>query len=410
MTIQLNKDQTGLIMALAKFYAGPEQYFVLSGQAGVGKTTCMRYFAEQLKSEYPGIKICMSAPTNRACAVLKDAVNDDDLTFKTIHSILGLRMMANGEIKELKDSGEDKITDFDLIVVDEGSMVSTILLDYIKKKTALADTKIIFIGDKAQLPPVGEPFSPIWKEFKTNYELTKVERHQNSILDFVQKIRGNSNPVFESTGEQVFIDDEDSFIGQIEKYAKEGLFHTGKAKAIAWRNVTVDFLNNYIRQNNEKTKSDDKYVIGDRIVFKEPVVEGERTVAVTDEEGTVVDVSVTHHTLYPMLKAWNVKIQLDWTGKIVKTYVIHQSSEKMFQNMLDEYKNAKRWDLFWKLKEAFHNISYGYSLTSHRAQGGSYEKVFVDSGDIMLNRKATERAQCLYVACSRASKELHIFP
>jgi len=99
------------------------------------------------------------------------------------------------EIKELKDSGEDKITDFDLIVVDEGSMVSTILLDYIKKKTALADTKIIFIGDKAQLPPVGEPFSPIWKEFKTNYELTEVERHQNSILDFVQKIRGNSNPV-----------------------------------------------------------------------------------------------------------------------------------------------------------------------------------------------------------------------
>ena len=78
--------------------------------------------------------------------------------------------------------------------------------------------------------------------------------------------------------------------------------------------------------------------------------------------------------------------------------------------MLDEFKNTKKWHLFWKLKDAFNDIAYGYALTAHRSQGSTFERVFVDAGDIQLNRKSSERSKCLYVACSRASKELYIFP
>ena len=213
--MKLNNDQTTLILELSKFWNDPNrQYFVLSGQAGVGKTTCMRFFKDHLKGVEPGINICMSAPTNKATAVLSDSVSDPDLTYKTIYSILGLRMQANGEFKELTDSGEERISDFDLVIVDEASMINTNLIEYIKKKNHLSDTKIVFIGDREQLPPVGETVSPIWTMFKIDYELTEVMRHQNSILEFVQHIRGNPKPKFVSPGDQVIIATEDEFTEQ----------------------------------------------------------------------------------------------------------------------------------------------------------------------------------------------------
>lgn len=407
--MNLNHDQSALIDALTEFYYSDRKFFLLSGQAGVGKTTCMRFFAEHLVNS-EDIKICMSAPTNKAVAVLSKSVGMSSLTYKTIYSLLGLRMMANGEVKELTDSGTDNIGAYDLVILDEGSMVSSVLLDYIHKKTHLADTKIVIIGDKAQLPPVGEERSPVWSQFKVDYELTEVMRHQNAILTFVQSIRGNPDPDFISPGKPVYLDDsEDKFVGKIKYLAEKGHFHKGQAKAIAWRNATVDFLNQLIRDSYAETKSDDKFIVGDRVVVKEPIIVGENTVAATDEEGVVTDVHVASHNTYMMMKAWRVTIRMDDTNAFVTAYVIHDDSKDMMDKMLEDFKQKKHWNLFWKLKEAFHNISYAYALTAHRSQGSTFEHVFVDAGDIMLNRKADERAKCLYVAASRASKSLHLF-
>jgi len=409
--MQLNKDQSSLIDTLLKFYNnGGDQYFLVSGQAGVGKTTCMKFFAEQVLDTNPRTKICMSAPTNKAVAVLDSSLKMPDLTYKTIYSLLGLRMMANGEVKELADSGKDSVGNYDLVVIDEGSMVSSILIDYLFKKTRLADTKIVIIGDKEQLPPVGELISPIWKTFDVKYELTEVMRHQNAILEFVQSIRGDQHPVLESPGKPVYIDKtEDSFVGKITYMAERGQFHTGSAKAVAWRNVTVDTLNNIIRDSYPPTQSPDKFIVGDRVVIKEPIIEADTTVAATDEEGQVSFVRITTHTLYPMLKAWKIDIKLDIDKTTVTAHVIHEDSKKMMDDLLEGFKAEKKWNLFWKLKEAFHNVSYAYALTAHRSQGSTFEHVFVDAGDVLLNRSPDERAKCLYVACSRASKSLHLF-
>ncbi len=409
--LKLNDDQTRLIYTLNKFYNSDQKYFLLSGQAGVGKTTCMRYFSNMLfnTSNYT-IKICMGGPTNKSTAVLSRSVDDSKISFKTIHSLLGLRMMPNGEYKELKDMGKDKIGDYDLVIVDEASMISTELLEYIFMKTKLADTKVIFIGDKQQLPPVNEKVSPIWTNFDIDYELTEVMRHQNSILDFVQHIRGNKEPEFVSTGDQVFMYDDERFFEIVAEHAKRGVFHNGECKAIAWRNDTVDKLNTIIRLNYEPTNVPTQpYVAGDRIVFKEPVIEGDVTLATTDEEGGVENVTLANHNKYANLKAWKISIRLDYSGKQIYVYVVHKSSESMLQGMLDEMKDKKMWGSFWTLKEAFHNISHAYALTAHRSQGSTFKKAFVDAGDIQDNPRLMERVKCLYVACSRASDELHVF-
>ena len=235
-------------------------------------------------------------------------------------------------------------------------------------------------------------------------------RHQNAILTFVQQIRGNPDPEFVSPGKPVFMDQsEDTFVAKIEYLAEKGKFHDGTAKAVAWRNVTVDTLNHVIRNAYPATQSNDTFVVGDRIVVKEPIVVADATVAATDEEGNVEAVSTTQHTLYPVLKAWRTFIRLDSDQSLVTAYTIHEDSKEMMNSMLDDLKNKKQWRSFWKLKEAFHEISYAYALTAHRSQGSTFEHVFVDAGDVMLNRNEEERAKCLYVACSRASKSLHLF-
>ena len=288
-------------------------------------------------------------------------------------------------------------------------MVNTNLLDYTEKKTHLADTKIVIIGDKEQLPPVGEEVSPVWTRYKTNFELTEVMRHQNSILDFVQHVRGNTEPNFVSTGDQVHICGEEKFMMAIEHYAKAGKFHSGDAKAIAWRNVTVDWMNNFIRSKFEKTNSDLKFVDGDRVVIKEPIIVGETTIAVTDDEGDVLTATVVNHTIYPNLKAWKLRIAIDGSETIT-AYTVHESSEQSFNKMLNDMKEKKLWKDFWRLKEAFHNIGYSYALTAHRSQGSSFKNVFVDAGDIMCSCNVKERTKCLYVGTSRASEKLFVFP
>lgn len=408
--MQLNQQQSKLLIDLTNFMADDKSSipFVLSGQAGVGKTTCIVTFAKLLLTVNPGLKICLAGPTNKSVKVLKDSTKMD-CDYKTIYSILGLRMMANGEFKELKDGGQCRIGDYDLVVVDEGSLLNTYILDYAEKKTKLSHTKIIYIGDKEQLPPVGELVSPIWTRYKINYELTEVMRHQNSILTFVQSIRANPSPVFESTGSEVKIVRDDVFMKAIAMYAGKGLFHNGKAKAIAWRNITVEWLNDFIRKNFAKTNSDQKFVEGDRIVIKEPIVEGDVTLAATDDEGDILSVNIANHKKYPNLLAWHLTVQLD-SGEVISVYTIHEKSESMFEKLKEDLKTKKMWKEFWKLVEAFHNISYAYALTAHRSQGSTFEYVFVDAGDILLNYNVQERTKCLYVASSRASKQLVVLP
>jgi exodeoxyribonuclease-5 len=85
-----------------------------------------------------------------------------------------------------------------------------------------------------------------------------------------------------------------------------------------------------------------------------------------------------------------------------------------FNNRLNELSSRAKagerhlWRQFWKLKETFHAIRPSYAITSHRSQGSSYQIVFVDRMDIMLNKTRREAFRSLYVACTRARKEVHI--
>lgn len=411
LMIKLNDDQQKLMKEWQLFLDDPDrQFFVLSGQAGTGKTTCVKHFLRQIQYDY---KIAVTTPTNKSLKVIRDAVSDVKATFKTIYSLLNLRLEPSGEVKELREvDGAEDASAYDIIWIDEGSMLATNVLKILEKKLAFTNTKVIILGDKEQLPPVKEIVSPIWTRYPISFELTKVERHDNSILTFVQSIRANPDPEFISPGDEVYIMEEDEFEEKIIAAAKEGLFHDGTAKAIAWRNATVDVLNEIIRSNYHLTATSKPWVKHDRVVMMSPIPSdfpNAPSLANTDDEAVVLNVTVDRHPKFPTFKIWKLDLEMD-DGDTIVCRVIHPDSEDDLKEQLDELAKKKNWHSFWTLKDAFHNIKHGYAFTAHRSQGSTIKRVFVDAGDIMMNRDEDTRTKCLYVGCSRASVELNIYP
>ena len=71
--------------------------------------------------------------------------------------------------------------------------------------------------------------------------------------------------------------------------------------------------------------------------------------------------------------------------------------------------NSRLWPAFWSFLESFHAVRHGYAITAHRAQGSTYEQVFVNSSDIFCNQNRSEAFRCLYVAATRPKKRLFLW-
>ena len=344
---------------------------------------------------------------------------------RTTYSLLGLSLQANGEIKELAEPEEPiDLSDIRLMVVDEASMCGQKLLPHITKSAKEHGLKVLYIGDRYQLPPVNESLSAVFKT-ENHSRLEKIERYDNAILRTVTSIRqGMGKPV----PTVAFKEDNDSeegvwrlptdqaFMSEFARAAREGLLSQPDcAKAIAWRNVRVDALNRTARYAIFGDAAEEQWLPTDRVIFTSPAYqedgEKRRKIASTDDEGTITSISSGRHFAMPEYKVWWIDITLDDNTRVRAT-VLHPESEAAYNRELtrlaaDAKFNRQLWKNYWNLKEAFHTIKHAYAITAHRSQGSTYEYVYADSQDILLNRTRYEAFQCLYVATSRAAKRLY---
>lgn len=413
--IRLNDEQAVALESILEFIGDPEQFmFVLSGFAGTGKTFLMQEVVARCAKSHA--KFAFTAPTNKAAKVLR-AITGHACT---IYSLLGLRIEKNGELKKLV-GGEppEDLADLDVIFLDEASMVNQHLFKLLEDIVKYYKVKIIFLGDSAQLPPVGEPVSPVWK-LESKAVLTKIMRYDNQILKFVTAVReviGSPAPCIQiksdnANGEGVWKLLKTAFKEAIYNEAMKGTFADGsKGKVIAWRNVRVAEYNDLIRRAIfGGTAIPGNYVVGDRIIATAPCKRGDDMLLSTDDEAIVESVIATTHPIHPEYHAYELKCTNE-LGKTIRLIVQHPNSAAKFDSDCQELAhrakaNPKLWKAFWELKDIFHEIKYGYAITAHRAQGSTYENVFVDSQDILLNRNRKEAFQCFYVASSRAQKRL----
>lgn len=420
--LPLNPEQSAAVDGVLDFlnHFSPEHpFYLLEGYAGTGKTYSMQEVVRRFKG-----RLIFSAPTNKATKVLRETLTSDHYKpeCRTIYSILGLRLEANGEVKELAIPDDPlDLSQFSGIVVDEGSMINAQVMHYITLTAKEQGIPFIFMGDPAQLPPVKELRSPIWGlADEGNYsKLTQVMRHDNQILELVTHIRkvvdhpcpGIDIRTNNDSEEGVWVQPGVDFRRRVIQAAEQGVFETpGRGKVIAWRNVTVDQYNDLIRGcifNNPE----DAWLPGDRIIATAPARDlQDDPMAMTDDEGEVTQVRIDWHPLYPEFKVFRLSTTFD-DNRLAVFQVLHPESkadwERKSLEMAEAAKSNRRlWRNFWEFKDAFHQVRYGYAITAHRAQGSTYETAFVDWRDILLNRNRQEAFRCLYVACSRPKKRL----
>jgi len=411
-----NNDQKAAISDILTFLTAPyvaDPFYVLNGAAGTGKTFCLREIAARYSLSNG--RLAFTAPTNKAAKVVRSITGEAS----TIFSLLGLRIQANGEVKELSTKvGEHvDLSNLDGVAVDEGGMVSSKLMTIIKQEAMKHNLRFLFLADRYQLPPVGEPESPIWK-FPQKSTLTKVERHDNQILSLVTSIRSSMDqPIMSvdiksnnSGDEGVWKVAKDAFKSRIYQDAEAGKFSdTNATKIIAWRNVKTAEYNNIVRRAIFGAGAE-FYEIGERIIAASPCVVGGEVVLATDDEAIVESIKVTRHPLSPEFEAIELKCRTE-LNTVIRLTVLHPASALAYNNACQSLAHQaktepKKWKAYWNMKELFHDVRYAYAITAHRAQGSTYESVYVDYQDILMNRERKEAFQCLYVACSRPTKRL----
>ena len=121
---------------------------VITGGPGTGKTTIIKCVIDILRDK--GMSYVLAAPTGRAAKRITETTNEEA---KTLHRLL--------EITKIEDTDIDTFANFpvttidaDVLIIDEASMIDTILMNNVVKALK-SDTRLIIVGDADQLPSVG---------------------------------------------------------------------------------------------------------------------------------------------------------------------------------------------------------------------------------------------------------------
>jgi exodeoxyribonuclease V alpha subunit len=198
----INEDQRISWQLIASLSAIINDFVIITGGPGTGKTTTITKFLALLFSIDPGISVSIAAPTGKAAARMNESLANvaekesnipEDIRNKinkisagTIHRLLGVNYHNNSFVH----NSENRLKQ-DVIIIDEASMIDVALMaklfDAIRN-----DAKLILLGDKNQLASVeaGSIFSDLCNiPDKTNIINTAdVDFYNNFIIDEKQKL------------------------------------------------------------------------------------------------------------------------------------------------------------------------------------------------------------------------------
>jgi exodeoxyribonuclease-5 len=153
--MELTNCQSNAYQGIIEWSESSQLFCTLAGAAGTGKTTLLGAILKQIKQRNHCV---VTAPTHQA---RQQIANKTGRPNATIQSILGLK--PNVELDnfdpnkpEFITTGRELIASFRLIVIDECSMLNDDLYDFIIELAKRYNTKVLFVGDKYQLKPVGQ--------------------------------------------------------------------------------------------------------------------------------------------------------------------------------------------------------------------------------------------------------------
>lgn len=369
---------------------------LLTGPAGSGKTYLIKEFVKTL----PKIKILILAPTHKALDVIKNKFSDEkvesNLTFKTIHSALNIKPVIVGDKRVFlpAKNSHKALNKYNLIIIDEASMIDKIMLKSILKTT----TKTIFVGDEKQLPPVGMDYSPAFKEKIPKIKLTKIYRQaENNPITLISKnptnffslLSDGKNIINEETG-IAFCKDKEFILEQMAK-----INDPNKLVFLAYRNETIDNFNTAVKKRLgiiEQVTSETP------ILIKKPY---KKTPGSTIIHPKKIEKKVYKEYIFNRKTKQVDKIPINYLLVNGVYKLVAESSLKDWYKVLF-IKKKRSIEEYLRLVDYFTDWSYAWGLTVHKSQGSSFKNVIVDLPDILKSDNSIKN-KLLYTALTRAT-------
>jgi len=438
---------------LSKFltHFNSDSCFVLKGYAGTGKTTLISALVKTVSAI--GKKSVLLAPTGRAAKVMSYYSGRKALT---IHKKIYRK--KNALSMSLDFSLSENLHEDTLFIIDEASMISdesinllssSVLNDLIQYIQSGKRCSFIFVGDSAQLPPVGLLQSPaldpnyLRDEFGLDVfsiELTEVVRQtkdsgilynatkirqeikleeETATYPFPQFITKGFPDIFRMTGERLIE-------GLHYAYDEFGIENT---IVICRSNKAANLYNQNIRN---------------RILFREEEITGGDLIMIVrnnyfwlqennQEQGFIANGDMAKvrkvsnvHEMHGFrfadislsfvdgeeLDAITCRVILDslYTESPNLTYADQKKLyEAVAQDYIDIYNKKDRLEAI--KKDPYYNalqIKFAFAITCHKAQGGQWPAVFVDQGYLVDEMLNTEFLRWLYTAITRSSSQLFL--
>lgn len=446
--LQPTLEQEKALKNLSEYlFSGKEKdVFLLKGYAGTGKTSLIGALVKALvQLKQP---VILLAPTGRAAKVFSQYAEHPAYTIhrriykeKTVNDISSAFTLNYNRFKHT------------VFIVDEASMIGNdgisgsvfgsgrLLDDLIEYIYSGDGNRLIFLGDVAQLPPVGENFSPALSISTlvnlglnvVSAELTQVVRQSkdSGILYNATLIRDmlrNGNEEFPKIKIQGFEDVSPlpsyELIESItSSYCKVGIEET---MVICRSNKRANIYNNGIR--NMVLGREDELSSGDRIMIAKNNYYWTEGIKDIDfiANGDIAFVRKVRNSreLYGFRFAdvtlefpdydnyeLEVTVLLD-TLQSEAPSLTKEQQELLYNKILEDYLDEPKKEILKKLRtnEYFNalQIKYAYAVTCHKSQGGQWAHIYLDQGYISEETKTTDYYHWLYTAITRATEKLYL--
>lgn len=413
----------------------------ITGGPGTGKTTILQHVVYELEEH--GVQVILAAPTGKAARRMAEATNHEAMT---LHRMLEYRpeFVLDCETCKLSAGGFKRvdITARCVIIVDEASMVDlqlwSALMGAIERGGNVASVR--FVGDADQLPPVGagQPFADhlralsdadLGKPASTVVRLQSVHRQgagswvaQSAPLVLAGKLPDLSNrPDFRYVNE---------VRGDAVPAAIEALFRGEHDDQVGWsaRSLCAD----YVPKRGMPTRApapvlvpQNKGLAGAAVInrllteYYHPhaaAMSQQDLIRIALEDGTELQVGarvlITKNDYKREVRNGDTGViermdyEEDRRGKPQPvTWVRLDPDETMAQEMMladrDGLEPPETQLVAYTFKQAREELSLGYAMTIHKAQGSQYPWVIVvchSTHTRMLTRRL------LYTALTRASE------
>lgn len=376
---------------------------MIVGNAGTGKTYLTSKIVQYFVQKNDSMGVAVIAPTHQAVKVAKQAIGIPDciVHYCTVSSMLGQFGFRGDEGDSIfcKPRLSKKSSQFSTIIVDEVSQLSKAQEEILNS----LQVRVVFVGDDAQLKAVMSKSTDLFHSCENIYRLSIQMRNEGSIESVANKCRIKFYfPNKSNDNIRVHNDDREllgNFLSTLSK--AEDKF---SVVYLAYRNEKVEKVSSlickkqfpYLRLECNDTSLGKR---GDVVVIVKWLKENQvchhtgvvyhtvLAVPQEDPEATPVNLNIIDHHQIVMVEE---KIK-----QLFKARKSHKKKDNQYSSLSDELDN---------LSSMYTPVSSPFVMTVHKAQGISRDKVFVDTLDI---NNSNSKTRLLYVAYSRAKKELH---